>query len=60
VKVGTRYEWPAARVALPAEEAELVRRSDDLARERQELPLSRPGRDPEGWPRRHDEYERSR
>jgi predicted dithiol-disulfide oxidoreductase (DUF899 family) len=38
VKVGTREEWLAARVALLAEEKELTRRSDELARKRQALP----------------------
>ena len=38
MKVGTREEWLAARVALLAEEKELTRRSDELARKRQELP----------------------
>jgi predicted dithiol-disulfide oxidoreductase (DUF899 family) len=37
-KVGTRDEWLAARVGLLAREKELTRRSDELARERQELP----------------------
>jgi predicted dithiol-disulfide oxidoreductase (DUF899 family) len=37
-KVGTREEWLAARVALLAREKELTRRSDELARERRELP----------------------
>ena len=110
-KVGTREEWLAARIALLAEEKELTRRSDELARKRQALPwvavekdysfevedgtktlaalfdgrsqllvyhtyscydrgtdvlnatwqlLDRTpkgrGDDPEGWPRRHDEY----
>jgi len=36
--VGTREEWLAARVALLEREKELTRRSDELARERQELP----------------------
>jgi predicted dithiol-disulfide oxidoreductase (DUF899 family) len=36
--VGTREEWLAARVALLAEEKELTRRSDELARKRRELP----------------------
>ena len=36
--VGTRAEWLAARTALLAEEKELTRRSDELARKRQELP----------------------
>jgi predicted dithiol-disulfide oxidoreductase (DUF899 family) len=37
-KVGTREEWLAARVALLAEEKELTRRSDELARKRAALP----------------------
>jgi predicted dithiol-disulfide oxidoreductase (DUF899 family) len=37
-KVGTRQEWLAARVALLEREKELTRRSDELARQRQELP----------------------
>jgi predicted dithiol-disulfide oxidoreductase (DUF899 family) len=40
-KIGTRDEWLAARVALLSEEKELTRRSDDLARKRQELPWVR-------------------
>jgi predicted dithiol-disulfide oxidoreductase (DUF899 family) len=36
--VGTRVEWLAARTALLAEEKELTRRSDELARKRQALP----------------------
>jgi hypothetical protein len=36
--VGTRAEWLAARTALLGEEKELTRRSDELARKRQELP----------------------
>jgi predicted dithiol-disulfide oxidoreductase (DUF899 family) len=77
-RVETREEWLAARVALPAEEKELTRRSDELARNRgwphagcpgsgtgvlsaTSQPLDRRpkgrGGDPEGWPRRHDEYE---
>jgi predicted dithiol-disulfide oxidoreductase (DUF899 family) len=36
--VGTREEWLAARTALLDREKELTRRSDELARERQELP----------------------
>ena len=36
--VGTREEWLAARVALLAEEKELTRQSDQLARKRQALP----------------------
>jgi predicted dithiol-disulfide oxidoreductase (DUF899 family) len=38
MKVGTRDEWLAARVALLDEEKELTRRSDELARKRRELP----------------------
>ncbi|HJU10077.1 MAG TPA: DUF899 domain-containing protein [Candidatus Binataceae bacterium] len=38
---GTREEWLAARVALLKEEKELTRRSDELARRRQELPWVR-------------------
>jgi predicted dithiol-disulfide oxidoreductase (DUF899 family) len=37
-RVGTREEWLAARIALLEREKELTRRSDELARERQELP----------------------
>ena len=37
-KVGTREEWLAARTALLAEEKELTRRSDEVARKRQALP----------------------
>ncbi|MGH8100780.1 MAG: DUF899 family protein, partial [Chthoniobacterales bacterium] len=37
-KVGTREEWLAARLKLLKEEKELTRRSDELARRRQELP----------------------
>jgi predicted dithiol-disulfide oxidoreductase (DUF899 family) len=36
--LGTREEWLAARTALLAEEKELTRRSDELARKRQALP----------------------
>jgi predicted dithiol-disulfide oxidoreductase (DUF899 family) len=36
--VGTRDEWLAARVELLEREKELTRRSDEVARERQELP----------------------
>src|SRR5438105_15609062 len=35
---GTREEWLAARLALLEAEKELTRKSDDLARRRQELP----------------------
>src|SRR5580765_1016601 len=38
---GTREEWLAARIGLLAEEKELTRRSDALARRRQELPWVR-------------------
>ena len=37
-RVGTPEEWRAARIALLEREKELTRRSDELARERQELP----------------------
>jgi predicted dithiol-disulfide oxidoreductase (DUF899 family) len=37
-KVGTREQWQAAREDLLAEEKELTRRSDELARKRRELP----------------------
>ena len=36
--VGSRQEWLTARVSLLAEEKELTRRSDELARRRQALP----------------------
>jgi predicted dithiol-disulfide oxidoreductase (DUF899 family) len=38
VRVGTREEWRAARVALLDREKELTRLSDELARQRQDLP----------------------
>src|SRR6188474_968580 len=38
---GTREDWLAARIGLLAEEKELTRRSDALARRRQELPWVR-------------------
>ena len=38
---GTRDEWLSARLALLEEEKELTRRSDELARRRQELPWVR-------------------
>ena len=38
---GTRAEWLAARLELLEGEKELTRRSDDLARRRQELPWVR-------------------
>ena len=37
-KIGTREEWLAARLELLEAEKELTRRSDDLARQRQQLP----------------------
>ena len=40
-KVGTREEWLAARVKLLEAEKELTHRSDDVARQRQELPWVR-------------------
>src|SRR5438270_9379 len=40
-KTGTREEWRAARVELLKDEKELTRRSDELARRRQELPWVR-------------------
>jgi predicted dithiol-disulfide oxidoreductase (DUF899 family) len=40
-KTGTREEWLAARLGLRKEEKELTRRSDELARRRQELPWVR-------------------
>jgi predicted dithiol-disulfide oxidoreductase (DUF899 family) len=46
-KVATRHEWLAARVALLQREKELTRHSDELARQRQELP----------WVRVEEDYE---
>src|SRR5215510_11293814 len=40
-KTGTREEWLAARLKLLEAEKELMRRSDELARQRQELPWVR-------------------
>jgi predicted dithiol-disulfide oxidoreductase (DUF899 family) len=40
-KTGTRGEWLAARLELLADEKALTRRSDELARRRQELPWVR-------------------
>jgi hypothetical protein len=37
-RTGTRAEWRAARLELLDKEKELTRRSDELARQRQELP----------------------
>ncbi|WP_315924998.1 thioredoxin family protein [Mesorhizobium sp. SP-1A] len=42
---GTREEWLAARLALLEEEKALTRRSDELARRRQELPWVRIDKD---------------
>jgi predicted dithiol-disulfide oxidoreductase (DUF899 family) len=38
---GTREEWLAARLGLLKKEKELTRRSDEVARHRQELPWVR-------------------
>jgi predicted dithiol-disulfide oxidoreductase (DUF899 family) len=40
-KIGTREDWLAARLGLFDAERELTRRSDELARQRQELPWVR-------------------
>jgi predicted dithiol-disulfide oxidoreductase (DUF899 family) len=40
-KTGTREEWVAARLKLLEAEKELTRRTDDVARQRQELPWVR-------------------
>ena len=40
-QIGTREEWQAAPQGVLAREEELTRRSDDLARERRELPCVR-------------------
>src|SRR3984957_2976900 len=40
-KIVSQKEWLAARLALLKEEKELTRRSDELARRRQELPWVR-------------------
>src|SRR3954471_6361313 len=40
-RTGTREEWLAARLKLLAAEKELTRRSDELARQRQQLPWVR-------------------
>src|SRR3954463_10615198 len=44
-KTGTREEWLAARLELLAAEKALTRRSDELARRRQELPWVRIDKD---------------
>lgn len=43
--IGTREEWSKARIALLEEEKELTRRSDELAKRRQELPWVRIDKD---------------
>ena len=42
---GTREEWLAARLRLLQAEKELTRRSDEVARQRQELPWVRLGKE---------------
>ena len=44
-KSGTREEWLAARLELLDAEKELTRRSDEVARRRQELPWVRIDKD---------------
>src|SRR5690348_9449837 len=44
-KTGTREEWLAARLDLLEAEKQLTRRSDELARRRQELPWVRVDKD---------------
>jgi predicted dithiol-disulfide oxidoreductase (DUF899 family) len=44
-KTGTREEWLAARPKLLEAEKELMRRSDELARQRQDLPWVRIGKE---------------
>src|SRR5438445_3476323 len=44
-KTGTREEWLAARLQLLEAEKELTRRSDELARRRQDLPWVRVNKD---------------
>jgi predicted dithiol-disulfide oxidoreductase (DUF899 family) len=44
-RTGTHEEWLAARLELLADEKELTRRSDDLARRRRELPWVRVEKD---------------
>src|SRR5579872_3511105 len=44
-KTGTREEWLAARLELLEDEKALTRRSDEIARRRQELPWVRVGKD---------------
>jgi predicted dithiol-disulfide oxidoreductase (DUF899 family) len=44
-KTGTRDEWRAARLELLKAEKEHTRRSDELARRRQQLPWVRIGKE---------------
>ena len=44
-QIASREEWLAARLGLLKEEKELTRRSDELARRRQELPWVRVDKD---------------
>jgi predicted dithiol-disulfide oxidoreductase (DUF899 family) len=44
-RVGTQEEWQAARDELLAEEKELTRRNDELARKRRELPWVQVGKE---------------
>src|SRR5216117_261578 len=44
-KTGTREQWLAARLALLEDEKQLIRRSDELAQRRQELPWVRIDKD---------------
>jgi predicted dithiol-disulfide oxidoreductase (DUF899 family) len=44
-KIGTREEWLAARLKLIEDEKDLTRRSDEVARRRQELPWVRIDKD---------------
>ena len=44
-ETGTHAEWLAARLELLAAEKALTRRSDELARKRQELPWVRVGKE---------------
>src|SRR5271166_6772036 len=44
-KTGTREEWLAARIELLEAEKELTRRSDEVARQRRELPWVRVDKD---------------
>src|SRR5438045_1469294 len=44
-KTGTREQWLAARLALLEDEKQLIRRSDELAQRRQDLPWVRIDKD---------------